>query len=83
MVSFQELKGDTWVFDSNAMIFCNKQLIGCPTDFVAWAEENHNYEIFRPMALYQTLAEQQYKEYMNKDEVCTTIKTGISGILII
>ena len=51
------------------MIFSNGQLIGGPTEFIQWAETNHNYELFRPMTLYQTFAEQQYKEHMNSHSV--------------
>lgn len=51
------------------MIFCNHQLVGGPTEFIQWAETSHNYELFRPMTLYQTLAEQQYSDHMNKQGV--------------
>lgn len=57
------------MFESNSMIFSNKQLIGGPTEFISWAETEHNYELFRPMTLYQTLAEQQYKDHMNQHGV--------------
>lgn len=65
----QELKGETWVFEANSMIFHNSQLIGGPTEFIQWAETNYNYEMFRPLTLYQTLAEQQYKDHMNQNQV--------------
>ncbi|XP_067951600.1 uncharacterized protein [Watersipora subatra] len=63
----RKLKGETWVFEGLSMIFCNGKLIGGPTEFMLWAETTHNYELFRPMSLYQTLAEQQYANHMNKE----------------
>ena len=36
-------------------------LIGGPEAFMNWAQQEHNYENFRPMPLYETLAEQAYK----------------------
>ena len=65
------------------MIFCNKKLIGGPTDFIQWAETSYNYELFRPMSLYQTLAEQQYADHMNKQGVRNTSTTTIYLPLIL
>ncbi|KAF6023814.1 PPIL6 [Bugula neritina] len=62
----RKLKNETWVFKDHSMIFCNGQLIGGPEEFIAWAETHHNYELFRPMTLYQTLAKQQYASHMNQ-----------------
>ena len=45
-------------------------------EFIQWAESNHNYEMFRPMPLYQTLAEQQYKDHMNSAGVCLCDRSG-------
>ena len=66
---FQELRGETWVFSEAAIVTVNGVLIGGPTDFLKWAEQEQNYENFRPMALYETLAEEAYKEHLNSQKV--------------
>merc|ERR1711976_604531 len=61
----KELGGEMWVFKDKAVAFVNSQLIGGPEDFLDWAEKEHNYENFRPLPLYHTLAEEAYKGYLN------------------
>ncbi len=68
-VNFQILGGETWVFEDKAVIFVADRLIGGPKDFLQWAEEEHNYENFRPLPLYHTLAEEAYKNYLNSKKV--------------
>ena len=58
-----------WVFKDKAVAFVNNQLIGGPEDFLRWAEHEHNYENFRPLPLYHTLAEEAYKGYLNSTNV--------------
>ena len=65
----QELRGQTWAFSDAAIVTVNGELIGSPTDFLDWAEKVHQYENFRPMPLYQTLAEESYKKHLNSQKV--------------
>lgn len=65
----QELGGDMWVFKDKAVIFMNDHLIGGPEDLMVWAEDRFNYKNFRPLPLYETLAEACYKKYLNSTNV--------------
>ena len=65
----KELQGDTWVFEDKAITFVNGYLVGGPHDFIKWAQETHNWEDFRPMPLYETLAEEAYKTYISSQKV--------------
>jgi len=59
------LRGEAWAFDEKAIVFVNNQLIGGPDEFIGWAEENHNFEEYRPEPLYYTLTEEAYKAKLN------------------
>ncbi|ESO85751.1 hypothetical protein LOTGIDRAFT_195649 [Lottia gigantea] len=61
----KEIRGEAWSFSENAIIFINNQLIGGPNDFIFWAEENYQFQEFRPMPLYETLTEEGYKTTLN------------------
>jgi peptidyl-prolyl cis-trans isomerase-like 6 len=60
----KELRDEMWVFDDKAMAFANDALIGSPQVFLRWAEQEHNYENFRPLPLYITLAEEAYNTHL-------------------
>ena len=47
----------------------NNELVGGPDDFITWAEENHNFEEYRPDPLYYTLTEEAYKAKLNSQNV--------------
>ena len=72
VVILQELRGEAWTFDEKAITFLNRQLIGGPEDFILWAQENYDFEEFRPEALYQTLTENGYKNHLNSQNVLKT-----------
>ena len=57
------------MFSDKAMVFCNEEFIGGPGEFLKWAEQEHNYENFRPKPLYETLAEEAYKNHLNSNKV--------------
>ena len=59
------MKGETWVFEEKAIVYLNGQFIGGPSAFLRWAEEEHDYKNFRPEPLYESLAEEAYKSYLN------------------
>jgi len=61
----KEQRGETWNFDEKAIYFVNDEPCGGPMNLFQWAESEHKYENFRPMPLYETLAEQAYKRYLN------------------
>jgi len=61
----KELRGEAWAFDEKAIAFVNNELVGGPDDFITWAEENHNFEEYRPDPLYYTLTEEAYKAKLN------------------
>ena len=66
---FQKLRGESWIFKDNAIAFQNDQLIGGPHAFQSWAETEHGYESFRPLPLFETLAEEAYINHMNAKKV--------------
>ena len=78
--SFQELQGETWQFKEFAMAFVDGELVGGPDEFISWATDNANYEDFRPPGLYETLAEEEYVDYLNSKKV--TISTKRIGLRI-
>ena len=57
------------MFSDKTMVFCNEEFIGGPGEFLKWAEQEHNYENFRPKPLYETLAEEAYKNHLNSNKV--------------
>ncbi|RNA17451.1 peptidyl-prolyl cis-trans isomerase-like 6 [Brachionus plicatilis] len=59
----KELKGNTWAFTNNVMIFIDGQLVGNTKDFLKWAQENYSYEDFRNEVLYETLSKEEYANY--------------------
>ena len=58
-----------WKFSESTLVYVDDQLIGGPKEFIEWAEEEHGYENFRPVALYTTIAEQEYKNFLNHKHV--------------
>ena len=58
-----------WVFNEKVIAYVNGTLIGGPKQFLEWAEQEHNYENFRPLSLYETLAEKAYITHMNDTKV--------------
>jgi len=61
-----------WKFSESTLVYVDDQLIGGPKEFIEWAEEEHGYENFRPVALYTTIAEQEYKNFLNHKHVIFT-----------
>ncbi|XP_062596471.1 uncharacterized protein LOC134257913 [Saccostrea cucullata] len=75
------LRGETWTFEEKAICFSNGMLIGGggPDDFVIWAEDNFNFEEFRPLPLYETLMEEAYLTHLsskNHDYVYLDVSIG-------
>lgn len=69
VVYVKDLEGNMWNFNETAIVFNNKQLLGGSNDLLHWAEETHGYNNFRPADLYETLAEEAYKTYLNSRKV--------------
>jgi len=61
----RDLAGETWVFDEKAIVYLGGNLLGGPSAFLEWAQLTHNYTNFRPAPLYETLAEEAYKNHLN------------------
>lgn len=61
----KELTGETWVFTDKTITFVNGELVGSSNDLIAWAEKEQNYDNFRPIPLYETLAEEAYVYHLN------------------
>ncbi|XP_072019302.1 probable inactive peptidyl-prolyl cis-trans isomerase-like 6 [Amphiura filiformis] len=59
-------KGEVWAFNDKTMAYLNGQLIGGPSDLLKWAGENFNFQDFRPRPLYQAIAEEAYKTYLQQ-----------------
>lgn len=64
----QELRGEVWSFNEKAIAFVNGELIGGPDDLIGWAENEHNFEEYRPEALYYTLTEEAYTSKLNSQK---------------
>ncbi|KAK3098704.1 hypothetical protein FSP39_022239 [Pinctada imbricata] len=64
----KELRGETWCFAEKAICFCDGQLVGGPDSFVIWAEDNYNFEEFRPLPLFETLTEESYLSQLNSQD---------------
>lgn len=60
------------------MIFIDTNLIGNYQKFLAWAENNYNYEDFRNDILYETLSKEEYSNYFTKSKVIYEIKNANS-----
>ena len=58
-----------WLFNDNAVVFCNDVVIGGPKDFLQWAEREHGYQSFQPLPLYTTLADESYKSHFMSQKV--------------
>lgn len=56
------------------MIFVDSNLIGNFKKFLAWAENNYNYEDFRNEFLYETLCKEEYNNYFLNSKVINVIK---------
>ncbi|KAK6171495.1 hypothetical protein SNE40_019672 [Patella caerulea] len=61
----KELRGEAWSFNETAITFVNNQMIGGPNEFLSWAEENYQFQEFRPTPLYETLTEEGFKNLLN------------------
>ena len=61
----KELTGETWVFTDKTITFIDGEFVGGCTDFIQWAECEHDYDNFRPIPLYETLAEEAYVRHLN------------------
>ncbi|GFS05730.1 peptidyl-prolyl cis-trans isomerase [Elysia marginata] len=64
----KELRGEVWAFQDKAIAFVNDELLGGPEDLIAWAEDNHCFEEYRPEPLYDTLTEEAYKAKLNSQD---------------
>ncbi|BFZ09205.1 hypothetical protein BsWGS_12244 [Bradybaena similaris] len=64
----KELRGEVWSFNEKAIAFVNGELIGGPDDLIGWAENEHNFEEYRPEALYYTLTEEAYTSKLNSQK---------------
>lgn len=62
----KELRKETWVFDDKTITFRDGE-VGSPTEFLKWAELKQNYDNFRPIPLYEALAEEAYANYLNSN----------------
>ncbi|ELU00334.1 hypothetical protein CAPTEDRAFT_184272 [Capitella teleta] len=79
----KDLGSEMWVFKDKSVIFVNNRLIGGPEDLLLWAEEKFNYKNFRPLPLYEALAESSYKKHLNAthhDFVFMDISIGDSPV---
>ena len=59
------------------MCFSENELLGNHQQFVEWAEEQFNYEDFRPELLHAAVAEEAYKDHFLNSKVRTLFDGGI------
>ncbi|XP_031558877.1 probable inactive peptidyl-prolyl cis-trans isomerase-like 6 [Actinia tenebrosa] len=60
----KELKGEVWGFDDNVIIFINEEVVGGKDEFLKWANDNYNYQDFRPLPLWYAMAKESYKNHL-------------------
>ena len=63
------MRGETWAFNDNVMIFVDNQLLGDTNGFIEWAIENYNFEDFRNDILYETLRKEAYANFIANTKV--------------
>jgi peptidyl-prolyl cis-trans isomerase-like 6 len=56
------------------MAFIDDDFLGGLEWFLNWATENYDYDDFRTIPLYQTLAAEQYVDHLNSKKVGQFIK---------
>jgi len=75
----KEVGGEIWQFNDNTITFIDGQCIGNANEFLKLAESEYSYENFRPMPLYETLAEEAYIDHLNsknRDYIYMDISIG-------
>lgn len=60
----KEINGELWAFNENAIIYANNFFIGGAKDFLKWAQLEQCYENFRPLVLYNSMADKAYETYL-------------------
>ncbi|ESN90692.1 hypothetical protein HELRODRAFT_108746 [Helobdella robusta] len=60
----KELKGELWSFNNKTLIFLGDDALGGPKELITWAESVDCYENYRPMSLYEVLANEAYKSHV-------------------
>jgi hypothetical protein len=63
------MRGETWSFTDNVMIFINNQLLGDTEGFLQWSRETYNFEDFRNDILYETLRKETYANHIANTKV--------------
>nr|CAB3265070.1 peptidyl-prolyl cis-trans isomerase-like 6 [Phallusia mammillata] len=63
-----ELKGETWSYSDPVICFVDDTLIGNHKELLQWAQDEFNYEDFRPAELYGAIAQEAYVDYFAESE---------------
>ena len=66
------MKGEIWGY-SNEEVLCfhNGEVLGNEKNLIAWAQEEFNYEDFRPSILYDAIAQEAYRDFFVQNPVNT------------
>jgi hypothetical protein len=56
-----ELRGETWAFNDNCMVFVDKELLGNAEQFLNWAKTTFDHADFRANELLGVLSNEEYK----------------------
>ncbi|XP_071819834.1 peptidyl-prolyl cis-trans isomerase slr1251-like [Apostichopus japonicus] len=56
------LRGETWAFTEQAMVFVDGELLGGPKELLKWAADT--YVEYKPEDLYIAMAEEAYQEHL-------------------
>ncbi|XP_078619690.1 putative inactive peptidyl-prolyl cis-trans isomerase-like 6 [Branchiostoma floridae x Branchiostoma japonicum] len=75
----KELKGEMWAFQEKIISFANGQMLGGHQELIKWAQDNHEYQDFRPPALYLALAEEAYKNRLSNGRTFAYLDISIGG----
>nr|XP_039265133.1 LOW QUALITY PROTEIN: probable inactive peptidyl-prolyl cis-trans isomerase-like 6 [Styela clava] len=75
-----EIGGDTWAYTDLVMCFVNENSVGNHKELLQWAQDEFNYEDFRPESLYAAMAQEAYTDYfINSERHFTYMDINIDG----
>lgn len=63
-----EIRGDTWAYADSVMCFIDDNVVGNHGELLQWAQDEFNYEDYRPEPWYSAVAKEAYRDYFLRSE---------------
>ncbi|UJR25216.1 hypothetical protein I4U23_006568 [Adineta vaga] len=63
-----ELRGETWAFNNNCMVFIDKKLLGNAEQFLNWAKTTFDHTDFRANDLLDVFSNEDYKRRYDRND---------------